>query len=631
VVTTLACVVSAYGCFSAFGHVEVPTASARSLILVKLKSGESPRVFAFEPADHGPAFVSFPRANGEDFDLVVFAYDCALDALGLVSGELAIAGTSAGKPIPRTVRPIESASVHGDRPIVFSATAPPPPDIDHLLLDAPKLVGACCSPALATATITVSLSPCQLDFCGPIVRKDLEACRFSIDLSPCAVSAIDGDFGVLGGSFDQSGAMHVDETPACHAIATTPYAAQSLACDQPRTCSIDFFLTPPPRFIVETATVIPNVPRIDPASDTVSNQEAYQGYLADLAVAGDRIVVSSFGGVANRDDQYACAVPTPSTLHFLDVETLQPIRTASAPPCLTRLLPSKPGSGFLGLSSSSSPDGTVWTYAIVTYDENGRTIARASHSIALDTVQRNYAYWAAGLVETVDVPPLYAALFGASFMMGDGRHGGHDLIHVLDPSSARIVETYDLFTIAGDHATCARSIVATPLPGRFAWVEDDLDLVRWIDNPVDALEVTGDPGEMTYHAAADRVLVPSGDRTRAMMSGGRGDRGTGLLERFFPREHDAAMLSTAVWPNDKSLAIVGGTSSVMRADGSWDRPAYVALFDPGSRDKMTSARFLPGMQRVGFGAIHRMVDDGRGRILLLLPWSGHLVRISAAR
>jgi hypothetical protein len=619
----------ASGCFISAGHIEIPNESARALLVLKRVDGSKPRVFAVAIGG-GKTFISFPRPSGESFELFVLSYGCKLDVLGLAEGEIPLGEGPSANPLPSTPRPIRSASVGGGDP-VFREIASLPPDLVGVRIVAPDVKPACCPPLLSTSTISVSLGPCQIAYCTSRARRDADECSFSIDLSACAAEqSIDGDFGTITGSIDPSGGVHLDVPPPpveCSAMPALPHAAASLTCDAPRSCGISVFTSiTEPLFEVKTATVIPDV-HYESGAPGLYSDLLQLGYLAELAILPDRAVVSSFGGAHNDSGERACTVPTPTTLHFLDLETMEEIGTAMGPPCLTRIVPSRTDDGFIGLSSHPSADRQSTVFELGRYTKTGAKVFGKDFPIPLAVGTENFAYWSAGFVETLEDPPRLAALFGAAYRAGEGHDAGHDYLDLFRTSDFEHVAHYDLRVFAHDRPTCVHSLAAVPT-GTVAWTEDNGDFVRWLDQPDRALIADGDPGEIAHHPMSDRVLVPSSDRFHAMFAGGREDRQGGVaIDRVFPYERDIAMFASIPWPSDPSLAISAGSTKVSLPNGGREAFAVVELFDPGSRSRSIAPRFVPGSQLIGQGIVRRLIADAKGRVWMLLPWTGHVVRV----
>jgi hypothetical protein len=317
-------------------------------------------------------------------------------------------------------------------------------------------------------------------------------------------------------------------------------------------------------------------------------------------------------------------------LHFFDLEDLTLLRTATAPPCLTKLLAERDGAGFLGIHGVRAPGGREFTYHLGRFDRRGVEIASTELSVPLEDFQDESfgGYWAAGITYTLENPPALAAMFGAEyFRAGDHTHYQREYLFTFLPGSYEVDRRYELTSLAGGKRLEVRGVVVVPLPGRLSLAEDDPDIVRWLDdaaaeNRMGAL-IAGDLGQFIYHPVSKRIVIPSSDVLRGVFAVGREDRFGAHNRAEIPFERDLACTVAQVWPDDPRLAIVGG--SVASASS---RDAMVTLFDPGSESPPRPPRFVPGLQRIGFGVPSRMVGDAKGRIWTLLPWSGALVRIA---
>src|SRR5262249_40423631 len=99
----------------------------------------------------------------------------------------------------------------------------------------------------------------------------------------------------------------------------------------------------------------------------------------------------------------------------------------------------------------------------------------------------------------------------------------------------------------------------------------------------------------------------------ALLTAERGGR-TG--RSFVAFERDLSIITLSFWPKAAVPTLLVGATS----QGTWR--ALAGLFD------LEAQRFRPGLIDVGHGVINRIRDDGKGRLLVLLPWSAELVRLT---
>lgn len=418
---------------------------------------------------------------------------------------------------------------------------------------------------------------CAPQFCRGGVPVQ-SACTFRHDLTAC-------DLGVVELGIDGNGAFaELPSSRGCRGAFGPSEALRSYECDG---CRVDLYSRPYDSRV--TPLSIDKV-QLFPVTPINKLPEApHEGYLSDLLIEGDRLVVSHRRGV--RNGSTCTQVSRGSAIEFLDKGNLAPIRTTSVAGCLTRLADDPAGPGFLGITRRNS----------------GSYLLRFSSEGAIDRSQ-----------------PLSPEIHGIPA----------DLLSTPDPPRV----------ILAVHADGARTSTVV--------VFDGLDFVELARVPIgsrveslgpgpDGLVVIGDNGNFHYLDPERGVLVggltigtgvgvgkkvdellflPEAERLLAIDGGDRS--GITVTTKTDPVAATAFYLDNAVtvaaalWLPRHDRALV----SVVLRGGR--HPASLALFD------VLESRFLPEAFEVGEGPLTRMITDQDGRIYGLFPWSAEVARIT---
>lgn len=402
------------------------------------------------------------------------------------------------------------------------------------------------------------------------------------------------------------------------AVAASIDAVASLSCADGT--GYDVLASRPFAAAVEVAAidVLPGMGPPDPGRLSGSMViEKNEGFLTDLALLGDRVIVAS----QERWVQPHCR-PEPGTpqskLRVFDLDGLGSITTATAPPCLIALHPDPAGPGAIGLANAAD----LRRLAVLRTNDGGAPL----ESVDLP-VDGALEAWAVDLIEDGSDPDRLVALVG--WRRSDGVSADLYGVRVRGALGSPV----RLARIDGVDPIAIRALSG----GRFAVLDKGV---------VDRIVIV-EAGSRTRHlplaaagaAAPAQSRLPShlvvvADPLRLVVSDAGPQEALQLVDvadgrsvNARPYERDAFAQAMHRWPGDQGLVLVASTE---RAPA---REAFLSLLDP--RGELGAPHFLPGLlpsaggaPRIGFGVVSRIEEDAAGRLWLLLPWSARLVRLT---
>lgn len=547
----------------------------RALIAVTID--ETGAVSAFARSLEEP--LDLPLVLSGDTEIYLLYFRTGIAELGIVPGALTLdSGLGCGRPLPRAD---ETWGSRSDTRVFTPASLPE--RVANLRV--PSDFSSC--PQLGGLEIDLR---CGNSHCFGALRQ--EGCKVVLDLSACAR-------GEITLPIDRSGAICIEANEHLGACSTIPSRAsdivQTLSCAPGAlgTCELEIYQTSAAVDRIEVETV--QLEDVEPIIGVFERPPI--GYLSELVVLEDRVVVSALGGTETA----FCRSPLPGTAYFLDRETMQVTGTASTPPCLTNLAPDPTGDGFVGTFRVGLRP------ALGRFDRHARLLGSVvstqvdagelfANSIAVDLANGNIA--------------------GAVIKTADER--GNSYLFAID------LDTMSELPISGRIGTNVVEL-QNFAPGEFSALEDADNFIMSIDTSNGTIErlattalVRGSNGMLLRHRVDDReyfllsIIGPAGGVISYNINGE-------IAGRARPHRALSDTWSIADWPapNEPRLVLAGFTS-----DDSEHR-GYVGLVD------VVEARFLLGEVRVGRGpaVVGRFKKDELDRLWATLPWSAEVIRV----
>lgn len=464
-------------------------------------------------------------------------------------------------------------------------------------LTAPWLTSLC--PDLSGSAVRVD-ADCFETRCEPRVRWT-GRCALELDLGSCGL-------GVVPASVDASGAVCADFSAAgwaCEPVAD-PVAQAAYACLEPAPCEIHVHAGEPPTAPFELAKTQlvedaePYLPGTLDRLGVLQTDTLADGYLLELLVLPDAVVVSR-----SVDLPVGACFPgdaRPGALVFLDPESLLPVRTTTAPRCLRRMVPDEAG-GFVG----AYVDGNE--LLLGRFDERGSLTS----SVPMDPRQeagpgepRLVRAGVDRVLEMLEIGSRLVVLLGNS--TGDSFLFTFDAVTLGPLLRAQIRSATSAMLSTGD------TVVATArnLEQEIAWLdvttanEVAVERLPWRDLPRETDSL------LSLHAVRGELLVTGTPPPALFLLSPMGP----VRARAMIFDRDAFVVTMASWPG-RSVFV---SALAQEEGGRWS--SLGALFDPAR------GRFLPGTWPLGDGVVGRIRSDDRGRLWLLLPWSGEVIRLT---
>jgi hypothetical protein len=404
-------------------------------------------------------------------------------------------------------------------------------------------------------------------------------CAIVHDLEPCGLGAVgfavDGR-GVLRPATDFA-MLH------CEAAIGPPEAAIAYAC---MGCRVDVYVEPaiaPERpFELGEVDLYPGLPVLEE-----NDEPDFDGYLGDLAIVGEQLVVSSYDGSTSED---ACReAARASRLHFLDRQTFEIVRTATAAGCLKRIAGDPFGAGVY---ATDGPGRTLYRF-----DANGRVLEQADLPLPQNRGVSELSSFA-------DPPRLWLGL--------RGREGVGSIIRVFDEDLEtplrEVPNREKLRTLVAGPS----GIVAAGYDGLLDFMAIGTGEVVGSVNVGTGTGIGNEAHALVFVPGADRYLVIDGTDNSGIHVSSMAMTGAATIEYA----HDAILTGGVAWPPDPGLALIGFF------EREAPHRAFVALFDG------RSSHFLPDTWEIGTGPVLGMTADDRGRIYAILPSLGRVVRLT---
>lgn len=464
------------------------------------------------------------------------------------------------------------------------------------------------APWLSTACPDLSGEPVLVDAdcfetrCEPSVRW-IGRCDLELDLSSCGI-------GNLPASVDVDGSICADFSAAgwrCDRT-TDPVARAAYTCLEPAPCELHVHAggAPPAPFEIARRQLVEGEPYLPGRLDrlgVLTTDDVADGHLLELLVLPGAVVVSR----TTREPATSCyaADAQAGELLYLDPESLLSVRTATAPYCLRRMVRDE-GGGFVGAYVEGEE------LFLGRFDRRGRLTGSAPVDERTDAQPGEPRLVQAGSDRVLEMVMLEGRLV---VLLGKGR--GDSFLFTFDAATLRPILREQIRSGTSGMVVAGGGVVATTRNGEqeMAWLDVSSaeevaaaklpwrDLPRETDSLLSVLEVPA-TGEILVTGTPPPALfvLESMGPTRA---------------RAVIFERDAYPVTMAPWPAGDPVFVAG---IEQETDGRWS--SVGALFDP------TRGRFLPGTWPLGNGVVGRIRVDDAGRLWLLLPWSGEVIRLT---
>jgi hypothetical protein len=395
----------------------------------------------------------------------------------------------------------------------------------------------------------------------------------------------------------------------CSPAETKSPAVAAMECDsRGLTATIDLFPAAPPRFsITARKSLLGDRPvHVSLGTDVLRART----WLSDMLLLNDEVVVVDGNGLG----MLGCARPdTASRLVFLNMDTLEVVRTATAPPCLARL-ERDPQGGFFGVFGNEE-------LQIARFDNLGRV--RSSSSLSIGPISA-----LADLAVSVSDPPVIAvAVFedashgyvrAPSITLVDLNLTSHSTILLRGyPFSEGSTYLYSMtaglsgrFAIAFNSASNTSIAMLSPTTGAFFpnTFQARTNALGWL---ADASR-PGAPGETWLLLADNALLVEIRDTF-----------GTAMSETAIHASGPTFNTALALAPDLPRMVVAGGATEISPwspSIGVTGR-ARLVLIDAEAGVQ------LPGHLDFAAGPIGKLAFDRQKRLWALLPWPAEVIRL----
>lgn len=404
------------------------------------------------------------------------------------------------------------------------------------------------------------------------------ACTYQHDLTAC-------DLGVVELGIDGNGAfVELPSSGECRGSSGPGEALRSFECDG---CRVDLYSRPYDSRVtplsIDKAQLFPVTP-IDRLPEA-----PHEGYLSDLLIEGERLVVSHRRGLRNGS---SCSqASSGSAIEFIDKGSLQPIGTASVAGCLTRLTDDPAGPGFLGITRR--PSGNY----LLRFGGEG-TIEQSQ------LLSPDYQGIPADLLSTNDPPRVVLAVRAngartSTVVVYDGVDLAELARVPIDSRVESLGPGPDGLVVIGDN-------------GNFRYLDAERGVLVGGVTIGTGLGVGKKVDELLFLPQAERLLaIDGGDRSGITVT----TKNDPVAATVFYLDN-AVSVAAARWQPRYDRALV----SVVQRGGR--HSASLALFD------VLESRFLPEAFDIGEGPLTRLVTDQDGRIYGLFPWSAEVAQIT---
>ncbi len=448
--------------------------------------------------------------------------------------------------------------------------------------------------------------PCLRD------APSVSACQTALDLSSCGLGIVD-----LHRSALDEACLDTPPTWSCTARNERPENAQiALSCtlplvEGPTPCDVTVYqrsAASPFKLdgvALQTVDLLPQRAIDYPAVPGQGNLEPHhlgQGRAFGLAAIEDEVWVTHLGEDGPVVDCFHGAEQPSTALSRLSAQDLSVIDSRSVQPCLQSLVPDGEG-GALAVSPGAMNRG----WQLSRLDSTGTSAL----SRELTMAPMSEGWWVAGVIP---LPQRQSVLVATSREQPAALQ-----LTELSLADLSVVRTTTVSTgpvqrlVPGQRDT----LLATQGGQNPPWNALQLDLQGRLLKSERVVEpmFRGNVNllDIMYHEATDREIFSVGRDDPSMRVWTTPEN---VRSDFY--EYAFTMASRlSPWPSDPRYALVLGIKPEL--DGRVS--AIMQLFDP------VQVRLLPGARVIGEGAPTQVVQDAQGRTLVLLGWTGQLLRL----
>ncbi len=400
-----------------------------------------------------------------------------------------------------------------------------------------------------------------------------------------------------------------DRRPDCQQTEDRRWSCQ---LDAVTKCELELLEhTPAPPMVVArtrvySATVAPNVTVPNLTGVALDVDQAQGGYISDLVVLDDKLVVSAHAG---RLERPRCLAPSDvGELIFISQEGLQIIDRRPSHRCLMRLAREPGGDGFFGAFVQDQ----MWHLG--QFDVAGGLVK--SSSIAARTALETPGWIVADIV-----PGASGEI--AVVVTSAARPDDLSTIVVVLDSDLRVLRRSRRFAdnwvlaveaVGASHVTSPHLLAAAPRSEAVYWFDlTSMEHVSFADplGPRDDV-VRSSPMALTMF---DGHALAALAGTAGTVAFSDGFEWSGFES---PQQLAGYPTAFAAWPPEPTLL----ATMVSRATEDSTFEANLMLLEPATK------RFRSGAVTLGFGVASRPQVDAQGRLWTLLPWASEIVRIT---
>ena len=432
-------------------------------------------------------------------------------------------------------------------------------------------------------------------------------CRYTVDLSRHQLGKLEGTVDPFSGlrCFESS-----TTPPPCVVEAAPPYSCVV----EGRACTLDFEASTGPiearldRLRIYSSTVAPDQSAPMHRAAALEVKRIQIGYLSDLVVLEDRVVVSGYRGAYEELRCGSREFPTELIVVGLDDMEIQGRQQIGR--CLQRMIADPIGRGFVATYFDDA------TWRIARFDAKAGLVA--SSSISPDATFDPWGWRVQELVVLQSGEIAVVLVTKIAVAEGAGTY-----VLIVDAQTLEVSAVsrfFDMEAIVATEAVGAAHVVSPHL----VIGDERNDGVLWLD--LDTLDISaGQPVAMLFPESARSSVTGTRFVDQQLLASAAGNVGVVHFAAAFnwdgfalPLELPGYPTSLGQWPPDPSLVLVAASKPA----ASQEFGAHLLRLDPEARS------FVPGTIEVGFGVISRMAADERGRVWLLLPWAAELVRVT---
>lgn len=420
--------------------------------------------------------------------------------------------------------------------------------------------------------------------CTP--RLTQVGCALRLDATSCALGATEGTVRARG----EVVLERADLPGVCAEVEAAQGVALSLDCATARgeRCRLDVVTaTAPPPLEVATAALAPGASFFDP----INNPRPPVGFLVGLAPLGAEVLVARLDAPWVWWD---CRPERRAWVDVVDASSLAVTRTATAPGCTMRGVPDPLRRGMLVLVGGQ-PGG------LALIGPQGQVLRQVSFDAA---VRRPSEAPLALLATTSRVVVALTSFDGSE--------------------TSTLIELDPLSLEARDHTTVADrvEVLGLGVDGEVLVLTDDVDTLLTLDaelvlrEPRPLWDLCSEgfrvkPAVLFPYAPTRTLVLPSlDDQAQALFLLETSGSCAPVVFPGAPRD----VTALAVWPPDPELVLVGLLAA--RSRGS------LALLEARRR------RWVGGELPLGLGPLDLATPGDAGRVWLLAPWTGTLVRVT---